>query len=387
MRRSILCSASLFLLVTLLCAGEAGPIPAAEFFKGGTVEKWKGRRITIKYDLAKPECLADFDPVNPFLVPPAGGFEVRDGALQGRGVGALCHKGVFEADVDVKLTLFAPEPKDIGVALLKPGMTNQFLIFALADTFYLGLDRQPIHTHMITVVGAEDAGEAGSTLFRYLARSAKPALTAGAPVEVEVLKRAARNRLVIAGTALDGADKYGKFAEVQPALYVLKSEMTVTALSISGKLSEAWLKKAGIAYDPTEADDEAVKEIESPKGDLVPVDPPPQDKPPPRPPLFGGSASDAGQAITRFSDKSLAEKDRKDAAAGIAKDAVKVEEFRMLLNCLYSEDLLTRTLAIETLKRITGKTMGYDPRAPADKRKDAIREWFKWFMQNRDRLK
>jgi hypothetical protein len=141
-------------------------VTVADCFKGATVEKWKGRRITLRYDLTKPGPLDDFVPVNPFLAPPRGGFTMADGALLGRGVGALCHKGVFEADVDVK-----------------------------------------------------------------------------------------------------------------------------------------------------------------------------------------------------------------------------VAEFRLLINCLYSEDLLTRTLAIETLERVTGKTLGYDPRASAQSRKDAIRDWFRWFGQNRDRLK
>jgi hypothetical protein len=164
--------------------------------------------------------------------------------------------------------------------------------------------------------------------------------------------------------------------------------MTVTALSISGKLAKAWLDRNGIAFDPNEVDDEAVKEIEPPKGDVVPVEPPAEERPrPARPPAFGGSATDAGRAIASLADKALSEKDRRAAAATLGKENVKVEEFRMLLNCLYSEDLLTRTLAIESLKRITGKTLGYEPRAPAEARKDAIRDWFRWFSQNRDRLK
>ncbi|MCU0724592.1 MAG: hypothetical protein MUE73_02200 [Planctomycetes bacterium] len=368
---------------------EVKPVAVADCFKGATVEKWKGRRIALRYDLTKPGPLDDFIPVNPFLAPPRGGFTMTDGALLGRGVGALCHKGVFEADVDVKLTLSSPTPQDIGVLLLQPGVGAQFLQFALSDTVYSGHDKgEPPNAHMINVVGAEDSGEAGNVQFRYLARAWTPKLVAGAPIEIEVQKRGSRNRFAFAGSSLDGTDKYGKFPEVQPALFVLQSEMTVTALSISGKLAKTWLDKVGIAWDPNEADDEAVKEIEPPKGDQEPVEPPAVERPrPPRPPLPGAGATDAGQAITKFSDPSIGEKERRAAAATLTKENVKVAEFRLLINGLYSEDLLTRTLAIETLKRVTGKTLGYDPRASAQARKDAIRDWFRWFGQNRDRLK
>ena len=54
---------------------------------------------------------------------------------------------------------------------------------------------------------------------------------------------------------------------------------------------------------------------------------------------------------------------RGEAAAGLTEDNLKLEEFRKLLDSLYRSDLMTRSLAIQVLKRGTGKTMGYNPRA------------------------
>jgi len=352
----------------------------------GKVAKFKARRITLEYDLTKEESFEDFFELNPFLAEPHGGFRIdaENGAIVGDGLGALCHKAVFEADVAISFTVVSPKPYDIGLTLLQPGLTDQFLLFSLADTFFSIKDRQTPRQHMITVVGAKDGGGGrGESLFRYLIRSKTPVLKAGREIEVEVLKRGNRNRFVFGKKTLSTEDRYGKFPEVQPAFFVLNSSMRITKLTIKGKLTEAWLKKHEIPWDPKEVDKEKLPEIKVPRQNRSGKDPTGR---------RGGSRDRGGTAfggrglIGRLSDSSLDEKDRQKAADGLTKDNVKKDEFRGLIDCLYKTDLTTRTLAIKVLKRVTGKTLGYHPKAPENSREKAIRAWWKYLRDNRERF-
>ena len=394
MLRSLSTLLALALLLTVTRAEDVPKtVTAEQFFKGGQVEGFKARRITIRYDLSKESALDDFAEANPFLATPAGGFSIADGSLRAMGTGALVHKGVFETDLGVEVTLTAKEPNDVGVVLVEPGVTDKFLLFALADTYFSTEDNQPTHQHMITIVGAEDAPTGGGTEFRYLNRTMKPALPTEKPIEIQVLKKGKRNRFYFHKTTMDAEDRYGSFTELQPALYVLRSQMTVTALTITGKLSENWLTKQGIAFDPKEKDDQATKKFKSPRGRYVPA------------PKSGdrgggggrrggdrsgwprGGRSGALGLVGKIRDAGSPEKDRAAAAKGLTKENVRLDELRALIDCLYSEDLLTRTLAIQVLKNVTGKTLGYHPKAPEKQRKKAIRNWGRYLIENRDKYR
>jgi hypothetical protein len=360
----------------------------------GKVERFKARRVTLSYDLTKKESLSDFDEVNPFLAEAKGGWKCDGKALVGIGTGAIMHKAVFEADVAVNLTVISRTPRDLGVTLLQPGLTDQFLLFSVADTFFCLKDRQSPKQHMITVVGAKDSGrKRGESLFRYLNRTKKPAMKADKAFEIEVLKRGKRNRFHFNGRTMDAEDRYGEFPEIQPALFVLNSEVRVTKLTIMGKLTEGWLKEHEIPWDPKEKDDQKLPSVKQRKGDMAPA------------PQAGGRGSDRGRRgeggggvdtggtsdaaglIRKLMETSLAEKDRQKAAAGLTKDNVRKDEFRSLIDCLYKDDLTTRTLAIQVLKRITGKTLGYGAKAPEKSREKAIRSWWKYLRDNRERFR
>ncbi len=56
----------------------------------------------------------------------------------------------------------------------------------------------------------------------------------------------------------------------------------------------------------------------------------------------------------------------------------------VLISMLDSEDAGERMLAIQTLERLTGQTLGYDFAAPRFKREPAVREWVQWDRARRD---
>lgn len=386
---------TIFLTLFALFTLEAAPVAVAEEetvsvedFFAGKVEKWKGRRIHLVYEFTDPKVLGDFDELNPFLAPQKGGFTAADGQLSATGVGMLLHKGVFEADVTVTTTMASETPKDIGVVLVPPEGPEQFLLFSLSDTYFSLRDRQTPNQHMITVVGARDASARESgTLFRYLQRSLKPKLAADKPVEIVVRKIGERNRLEIGGSELTASDRYGKFPEVQPGLFVLDSSFTVKRVTINGRLSAKWLEKVKIAFDPKEKDDEAVEEIEEP-GSAVEVKP--EDDPPARPggvPPFPGGNSGAMGLVRTLRNSSAADAARDSAAKELTKENVKLDELRALIDALMDEDETSRTLSFGVLKRVTGKSFGYHPRAAEKDRRESFRAWFSYMMANRDRYR
>ncbi len=376
----------LFLLSSGRAVAEDGPEPVTvgDFFSGGKVEQWKARRITITYDFSQEDVLQDFDVINPFLVLASGGFEVSDGALLAEGSNAFVFKGVFEADVTVDMTLTSETPRDLGLVLLASDLTDQFLLFSLADTFFSKKDRQKPLQHMITVVGARDGGGSGESLFRYLKRSRTPTLKAGVEIEVRLEKRAKRNRLSFAGKTLSATDRYGSFPRVRPGLFVLKSKMTVTKLTISGRLTESFLKENGIEFDPEEVDDQALPLEEVPAAGAET-----EEEPRRRGPRRGRreDESDARGLVRKLRDGRLSDDEREEAAKGLSRKNVKKDELKALIDCLYSDDLTTRKLAILALKKTTGKTLGYNPKASEEARKKAVRNWFRYLMQNRDRYR
>jgi hypothetical protein len=54
---------------------------------------------------------------------------------------------------------------------------------------------------------------------------------------------------------------------------------------------------------------------------------------------------------------------------------------RGLVSMLSSDDPATRLLAIAALERRTGQRLGYDPGAPDQERKEAIRAWDRWLAE------
>ncbi len=58
-----------------------------------------------------------------------------------------------------------------------------------------------------------------------------------------------------------------------------------------------------------------------------------------------------------------------------------------LITLLDSDDPATRLVSITSLRRLTGRTLGYDHTAPQGERDAAVVRWVEWYNQNADALK
>lgn len=95
------------------------------------------------------------------------------------------------------------------------------------------------------------------------------------------------------------------------------------------------------------------------------------------------TAACAAVASCADPDKAVGFED-KDPAARLraVRQAAQTEDrsaIRPLITRLDSDDPAERLLAIRTLERMTGETMGYDHAAPRHERDAAVRRWVRWY--------
>ncbi len=58
-----------------------------------------------------------------------------------------------------------------------------------------------------------------------------------------------------------------------------------------------------------------------------------------------------------------------------------------LIGVLESDDAAERLLAIRSLERLTGQTLGYDHAGPVEERRAAARKWAEWYSQQSETTK
>ena len=73
---------------------------------------------------------------------------------------------------------------------------------------------------------------------------------------------------------------------------------------------------------------------------------------------------------------------RLDAILDAARTPGQPNQIPRLIEQLQSLDPAARMLAIRTLERMTGQTMGYDHAAPAWQRVPAVRRWADWAIEH-----
>jgi len=72
------------------------------------------------------------------------------------------------------------------------------------------------------------------------------------------------------------------------------------------------------------------------------------------------------------------------SAAVEAADAGDAGAIPDLIGLLDSDDPATRLVAIRSLERLTGQTLGYDHAAPEREREEAVDRWVEWERERSD---
>ncbi len=217
----------------------------------GRVTVGRGGRVVLSYGFDEPGEEEDWVFVNPFAVPGGGSFERsgEDRALRARGVGAFVLKAVFTPrSLVLRANVRADEPHDFGFAMFEPEKMLRFDLFSVQNRFFpLGAERRRMDKNVIWIFGGgawadTPRGEIG---FVRKAESRTPAVGAGEWVEVRAAKEGETLSLAIRETpplrgAARGDDDY-VFPALQPALYVLRSDVLFEDVEIRGVPDPRWV--------------------------------------------------------------------------------------------------------------------------------------------------
>lgn len=95
--------------------------------------------------------------------------------------------------------------------------------------------------------------------------------------------------------------------------------------------------------------------------------------------FFVAGCSNPNDAVG-FEENDPAARMRAIRQAAAAEDQGSIQP---LILRLESDDPAERLLAIHTLERLTGQTLGYDHAAPRQERAAAVQRWAEWYSQQR----
>lgn len=96
--------------------------------------------------------------------------------------------------------------------------------------------------------------------------------------------------------------------------------------------------------------------------------------------LVGASCADPDKTVG-FNETNPAARLRAVRQAAQTEDPAAI---RPLITRLDSDDPAERLLAIRTLERITGQTLGYDHAAPRHERDAAVQRWAQWYKESQE---
>jgi HEAT repeat protein len=91
--------------------------------------------------------------------------------------------------------------------------------------------------------------------------------------------------------------------------------------------------------------------------------------------LLASGATGCASAPADFNSPEPAARNAAIVRAAQTKDQTAIPD---LVRMLESDDPTTRVLAIRTLERLTGQTLGYHPQADEQSRKKAVADWAAW---------
>jgi hypothetical protein len=348
----------------------------------GRVVKIKKKRVTLYYDFEDPEQLQDFQGVRPprLLDASQNRFRIAGGRLVLEGSTCLRHKVEGQGELRARFSVRISQQKNIGTVFTEPILSDYFVICNLFDyRFYNdgGMILASCGLH-------EDEGanlDMALVNWRDIFRSGlKNKVKVGEDVEMEVYKNGWEEYARVGDTQGKGSSK-GKckyFETYQFGFFVHHSRATFDDLTLSIELPDEFLE----LYDLEAAIDLDWEDVPT-TGPLAGI----PGVPPRRRRQIEAYAAGRGSAREVF--RALAStglpKEAREAAAQVLCERGDPKAVPVVVDGLYSQNVLTRKLSFRVVKLITGKSFGYSPTSGEKARTKALEKLNAHLVQNRDR--
>lgn len=350
--------------------GEGTPLD--RFFKG-QVLALKGKDLTLRYDFASKEQLADWKEGVPWPIAkePEQGIGWFDERLEVKGSAGARHVAEWAGDIWITCTLTLDGDKDLG-AFVNPGDEgDSYVSYTLNETFFHSWDNKPGGQHSILKFGKQfrEAGASKDFIgFRYVVRRppATP-LKAGDVVPFGFGIEKGRLGLDVPEFQLRGKDLGKALKQHRPGFYAVKGRMLVDNVVITGRLSDEYVAAEKLALRT--------------------------EKPLPDPALSGSDPAilalvegyragktPAADLVKGVGDVSLPKPARETLVEALAAGPRKA--LQDVIDLLYRPELETRAYGADLVKRLSGKDYGYQPKASEEQRSDAIRRLLEDLKKN-----
>jgi hypothetical protein len=362
------------------------PDPPAEkvsldtFLKGAVLSLDKNGAFEVHYDFTDPAQMEDFRDSKPFRV--VGGFkrEIVDRKLHMRGTGGLVWRPVLTKNLRMNFTMRLAVARDVGAYILEDRDSEHYTLFSVYDQYFQNKDSPgSAKVHMICRFLPASAEFAGDLVFRYVTRNASPPLGLGSDIPVEVGREGIDDWFILSGSKMAGSESnWPALRGLRPGFYTLDSEAWYGDLTMRGTLDPAWAEANGVDLalplrkkptrpvlrEPGPADATAMASVEA----------------------FTLGTGSATEMLRIVAEPALVDPTRKAAADALIATA----DAHLVPRCvplLESEDLQARTLADAIVNALVGRTFGYKPDAPEDKRRKALRSLIEHIEKNPKKFK
>jgi hypothetical protein len=382
----------LLLLGPLLRAGEEGSVtePPKEPTKAkqalnkvfrGRILKIKKNQVTIYYDFEDPEQLKDFEDARPprLLDASQNRVSIEGGRLVLDGSSSIRHRMEGQGRLRAHFYVRVGKQWNVGTVFTEPVLSDFYVVCNLFDgKFYMNSGLILAACGLHEDEGADDISS-GLVNWRDIFKSdVKKKAPVGEDTEMEVYKDGWSEYCRVADVEGKGSSK-GKCKEMwtyQFGFFVHQSRATFDDLTLVLELTDEFLDLnnlraelevdweetpatgplAGVGGVPPRirAQVEAYAEGKGENRDVI------------RAMLSPGLPEVAREIVLRLIG------DRKDPKA-----------VPLLVDGLYSEDKVSRRLAIDAIKSIVGKTFGYSPTASEKERSKAIQKLNAHLSENR----
>ncbi len=344
-------------------------VPVTEFFKGRVTRLTRRGEIAILYDFEDPAQLADFELSLPFRAVRTVKATNERGRLRVVGTGSFRHRAVFDGLVGADGTFTPRQPRDFGYAVTEERESEVFTLYCVQDR-YFGLGDGVSHPqNMIIKFIARDprVNRGGYQDWRYCgSRGQKPAIRRGEPVGVRIEREGLESRMWLRDWKSKGREAGRDLSSQMIAVYTYDSDVLVDDLTISGRLSPAFVERhrldlsVPIASPGGEGEGDAAPEIDPAEAARV------------RALIAAYPLQTTAPMIAKLlRDTSMPLALRQEAVERVvAVGAKKVVPF--VVEGLYATDEESRRLSIDVVRGLVGRSFGYRADAPDAKRSKAI---------------
>jgi hypothetical protein len=344
--------------------GEDAPKALDQYFKGAVIGL-KGKVVTLRYDFSTEEQLADWVEGVPWPIEKSEGQVVRwlDEKLEVKGSTGSRHKAEWTGDVWTRCTLVPDADKDIGAFTAPSDMSDNYVTYSLVERYFHAWDNHAGGGHGIMKFGKQwrESGSAEFIGFRYvIERMPMQPMKVGTPIEFGFgIEKSMLGMDVPELQPLRGRDPGVRMKEFHPGFYAVNGRLLVDNVVITGRLSDEWLAREGVALRTVQPIPEPGVAVEDPRVRAL-VEGYAQAKVP------------AADLIKVVGDAGAAKPSRDAAAAALSAGPKKA--VRGVIDLLYRPDVESRTYGCDIVRKLLGKDYGYNPKGSEEKRSEAIKK-------------